>query len=132
MKTRKQIREEKATEDYEKWVNLILGKKKKKSPVYLWQCVVCGECIHSENVAERHCGRLAQWVSGVEGKGVNMESPKVQIQVSGHIEMSVEDLERILGYPDVQKGLVYSIHMGFCNSENLDFTLPDDIEVTEE
>lgn len=105
---------------------------KTKKPVYLWQCVVCEICLYSDNATEKHCGRLTQWVSGIEGKGVNMSSPKIKIEVGGYIEMSLEDLERVLNYTDSHKGLVYSIHMGFCNSDNLTFTPPDDIEIVEE
>lgn len=106
-----------------------ISRHQEKPPVYLWQCVVCGGCVYSEDVTERHCGKLTQWVSGIDGRGVDMSSPKIKITVSGCVEMSLEDLQRILGYPDIQQGLICSLHMGYCNSDNLDFTLPDDIEI---
>jgi hypothetical protein len=50
-----------------------------------------------------------------------VSSEKVKIKVSGYIEMSRENLDTILGYPDPHIGLVFCLHMGFVNSDNLDF-----------
>jgi hypothetical protein len=94
---------------------------KKKQPIYLWQCVECKEHIYSEDVLLRHCHKLVQWVQGIEGKGINMASPKVKVKVSGYIEMSQESLDTILGYNDPHTGLVYAIHMGYTVASNLEF-----------
>lgn len=92
-------------------------------PMYLWQCVTCREYIYSEDRLLRHCGKLVQWVQGIEGKGVDMDSPKVRIKVSGYIEMSQESLDLILGYNDPHRGLVYGIHMGYTEAKHLEFEL---------
>lgn len=94
---------------------------KKKRPMYLWQCVVCQEYMYSEETFLKHCGRLTQWVNGIEWKGVDMSSPMVKIKVSGWIEMSKENLDLLLTHADPHTGLVYSIHMGYCDASNLEF-----------
>jgi hypothetical protein len=94
---------------------------KKKQPMYLWQCIECKEYIYSEDVLLKHCHRLVQWIKGIEGKGINMASPKVRIKVSGHIEMSQESLNTIMEYNDPHTGLVYAIHMGYVDASNLEF-----------
>lgn len=45
----------------------------------------------------------------------------VRVNLSGYIEMKREDLERILAYPDPHMGLVFVVHMGFVNSDNVIF-----------
>jgi len=94
---------------------------KKKNPIYMYQCVVCREHIYTEETFLKHCGRLTQWVAGIEGKGVNMNSPIVKIKVSGYIEMSQENLDRIMTHTDQHTGLVYSIHMGYVDASGLEF-----------
>jgi hypothetical protein len=64
---------------------------------------------------------LTSWLSGIEGKGIDMSSPIVKIKVSGYITMTKENLDNILAYDDPHTGLVYSIHMGYCNPSNLEF-----------
>jgi hypothetical protein len=70
---------------------------------------------------------LTQWVRGIDGKGINMNSPMVKIKVEGFIEMSEENLKIILGYgpESIHTGLVYSIHMGYVDSKGLEFDIPD-------
>ena len=77
--------------------------------------------MYSEETFLKHCGKLVQWISGIEGKGVNMNSPIVKIKVSGWIEMSQENLDKIMTYSDPHTGLAYSIHMGYCDASNLEF-----------
>jgi len=62
--------------------------KKDKQPIYLWQCIECKEYIYSEDVLLRHCHRLVQWIQGIEGKGIDMASPKIRIKVSGYTAYS--------------------------------------------
>lgn len=81
--------------------------------------------MYTENTLLKHCGKLTQWVRGIEGKGVDMNSPMVKIKVSGYIEMSKENLNIILGYEDAHTGMVYSIHMGYVKAENLEFDIPE-------
>lgn len=57
----------------------------------------------------------------------NMPDKKVKIKVSGYIEMSQENLEKLLASyeADLHMGLVYSIHMGYTDSSNLEFDIPE-------
>lgn len=52
---------------------------------------------------------------------------KVKIKISGYIEMSQEDLDRLLiSYEaDQHTGLVYAIHMGYTDASNLEFDIED-------
>lgn len=50
-----------------------------------------------------------------------MANEKVKIKVSGFIEMSQENFDTVMGYDDPHTGLIYSIHMGYCNANNLIF-----------
>lgn len=100
-------------------------KSRRKQPVYMYQCVVCNEYMYTEDVLLKHCGKLTQWIKGIEGKGVNMSSPMVKIHVSGYVEMSQENLDTILKYDDPHIGLVYSLHMGFVSTGKLEFSVPD-------
>lgn len=89
----------------------------------MYQCVVCGENLLTEDTTLFHCDKLTQWVNGLDGKGIDMSSPKVKINVSGYITMSQENLERILSYEENYQhtALVYSLHMGYVDSSNLVF-----------
>jgi len=92
----------------------------------LYQCVVCAELILTRDKVFRHCNKLTQWINGIEGKGLDMKSEIVEIQVRGSVKMSRENLERILiTYQDEYMGLLYSLHMGYVDSTGLEFDLPD-------
>lgn len=54
-----------------------------------------------------------------------MKEEKVRIKVSGYIEMSKENLDTIMKYPDPHIGMIFCLHMGFVDSDNLDFEIPD-------
>jgi hypothetical protein len=94
-------------------------------PMYLWQCVKCREYLFSENVIERHCGKLVQHIQGIEGKGIDMNSPIVRVKVSGYISMTEETLEDYLTRNDPHMSLVYALHMGFVDTSKLTFEIPD-------
>lgn len=100
---------------------------KKKQPIYMYQCLVCKENFYTEDTIMKHCGKLTQWVAGLDGKGVDMTSPKVKVKVSGHIEMSQEELDRLLeAYKhDAHMGLVHSIPMGYVNASSLEFEVEE-------
>lgn len=98
---------------------------KKKQPIYMYQCLVCKENFYTENTIMTHCGKLTQWVAGLDGKGIDMGSPKVKVKVSGYIEISQESLDTILGYDNPHTGLVYAIHIGYTDASNLDFELEE-------
>ena len=98
-----------------------MGRMKHTKVVYLWQCIKCREYIYSEDVLLKHCDKLAQWVQGIEGKGIDMNSPRVRIKVSGYIEMSQESLNTILESDYPHTGLVYSVHMGYTDTQGLEF-----------
>ena len=87
----------------------------------MWQCVVCREYMYSEDVHLRHCGKMVQWINGIEGKGIKMDSPMVKIHVTGYIEMSQENLDTILTHEDPHTSLIYSMHMGYVNAKELTF-----------
>jgi len=93
----------------------------KKQLIYLFQCVVCRGHFYTEDPITKHCDKLTQWIQGIEGKGINMNSPRVKIKVSGYIEMSQESLDTILGYTDPHTGLVQGIHMGYTDASKLEF-----------
>ena len=93
----------------------------KKQPMYMWQCVECKEYMYSEEVYLKHCGRMVQWINGIEGKGVDMDSPLVKVHVSGYIEMSQENLDTIMTHEDPHTSLIYSVHMGYVNASELIF-----------
>lgn len=94
---------------------------KTKKPIYMYQCVKCRKTFLTEDNTFRHCGMLTSWVNGVEGKGVNVNSPIVKIKVSGYVTMTRENLNNILAYDDPHTGLVYSLHMGYVNADNMEF-----------
>ena len=87
----------------------------------MWQCVICQEYIYSEDILLKHCNRLVQWINGIEGKGIDMNSPIVKIHVTGYIEISQENLDVILAHDDPHTSLIYSIHMGYVNAKELTF-----------
>ena len=93
----------------------------KNQPMYMWQCVVCQEYMYSEDITLEHCDRLVQWINGIEGKGIDMNSPLVKIHVTGYIEMSQENLDTILTHEDPHTSLIYSLHMGYVNAKELTF-----------
>ena len=95
----------------------------KKQPMYMWQCVMCQEYMYSEDILLKHCNRLVQWINGIEGKGIDMNSPIVKIHVTGYIEISQENLDVILAHDDPHTSLIYSIHMGYVNAKELTFDL---------
>ena len=64
-----------------------------KQPMYMWQCVVCSEYMYSEDITLKHCRRLVQWIKGIEGIGIDMNSPMMKIHVTGYIEISQENLD---------------------------------------
>ena len=92
-----------------------------KQPMYMWQCVVCSEYMYSEDITLKHCRRLVQWIKGIEGIGIDMNSPMMKIHVTGYIEISQENLDTILSHEDPHTSLIYSIHMGYCNAKELTF-----------
>lgn len=87
----------------------------------MWQCIKCKEFIKSENTMLKHCGTMVQWINGIEGKGIDMNSPMVKIHITGYIEMSQENLDTILTHEDPHTSLVYSLHMGYVNAKELTF-----------
>ena len=93
----------------------------KKKPIYLYQCIVCGENFYTDNPMLKHCNKLMQWVKGIPGKGLDMTSPKVKIKVSGYIEMTQENLDTLLSHSDPHMGIVYAIHMAYTDASNLEF-----------
>jgi hypothetical protein len=93
----------------------------KKQPIYLYQCVICGEKIYTENTILIHCEKFTQWLEGIEGKGIDMDSPKIKIKVSGYIEMSQKNFALLLSHNDPHKSLVYSLPMGYVSTEFLEF-----------
>ncbi len=94
-----------------------------KKPIYIYQCVECKEYFYTFDTTLVHCGKLTQWINGIPGKGIDMNSKIVKIKVSGWIEISQENLDTILKYEDPHMGLVHSIHMGYVNSDNLSFEI---------
>ena len=98
---------------------------KSGSPVYRYECVVCRKRMLTHNTTLRHCDILTQWVAGTDGKGINMKNSTVKIKVSGYIEMSQENLTRLLeSYEaDPHMGLIYAIPMGYTDASNLEFEI---------
>lgn len=97
----------------------------KKNVVYLWQCIKCKEFLKSEDTTLKHCGKLVQWAGGIDGKGIgeiDMNNPMVKINVSGYIEMNQENFDTIMTHDDPYMSLIYSVHMGYCDSSHLEFT----------
>lgn len=90
----------------------------------MWECVVCHKHILSEEIFLKHCGKMVMWENGIEGKGIDMESKIVKVQVSGWIELSQENLERLLAYENQHMGIVYALHMGYVDTEHLEFEIP--------
>lgn len=49
---------------------------------------------------------------------------KVRIGVKGYIEMSKENLDMVLSHSDPHTGIVYSLHMGYVDTNNIEFDIP--------
>lgn len=98
---------------------------KNKKPTYMYQCVVCRKNFYTENMITKHCGKLTQWVCGIPGKGIDMESPQAKIIVKGHVLMSEENLNNLLNYGDAHQALLYALHMGYVDARNLEFITPE-------
>lgn len=90
-----------------------------KKPVYLYRCIVCGKSVYTENTILKHCNKLTEWILGIEGKGVNMESRKVKLFISGHVIMTEENLNNLLAYGDSTQAILYALHMPYVDTENL-------------
>ena len=50
-----------------------------------------------------------------------MKSDKVKVKVNGYIEMSQENLDRLLSQEDPHTSLLYSLHMGYVDAGNILF-----------
>lgn len=100
----------------------VEDKKLKETELHVWECVVCKERIVSSNKALSHCGTLTQWVKKNESFEEWKKNKKVKILVKGHIEMSQENYDKIMGYEDPFKGLILSINT-FANTDNLEFEI---------
>jgi hypothetical protein len=85
-----------------------------KKHIYMYQCVVCKKNFYTSNKILKHCGTLTQWVSGIEGKGIDMNSPRVRIEVSGYIEIPQENLDVLMRFKDPHRGIVESISTRLC------------------
>jgi hypothetical protein len=46
----------------------------------------------------------------------------MRVKVEGYIEMSVENFNVIMSHNDPHTSLVYSIHMGYVDASELEFT----------
>ena len=77
--------------------------------------------MYTENTTLLHCGKLTQWINGIDGKGIDMESPIVKVKVSGFISMSQENLDRLLTHDDIHTSIVYAVHMGYVDASELIF-----------
>jgi len=93
----------------------------KKQPIYMYQCIVCRENFYTENTIMKHCGKLTQWINGIDGKGVDMESPKVKIKVSGYVIMTKENLDNLMNYGNPHQAITYALHMGYVDIANLEY-----------
>lgn len=93
----------------------------RKLPVYLWECIVCKENFYSENEVVLHCNKLVMWVAGIPGKGCNLKSKIVKVKVSGWIELSEENLAILLSHNDPHMGILYALHMSYCDASNMTF-----------
>lgn len=99
---------------------------------YIFQCIVCRKKIKTSDIVLFHCGRLTQWISGIEGRKTFIEEKErkifmrektVRIKVRGYIEMSRENFDTIMEYKDPFMGIIESIKMGFANVDNLEFDI---------
>ena len=98
----------------------------KNKPVYMYQCVICRKNFYTTSKISKHCGTLTQWITGVEGIGVNMNSPKIRIEVKGFIEVPRENLDVVLRLDDPHRGLVDCLHFGYVKSKGLEFEIPEE------
>lgn len=103
----------------------------KDKPIYMYQCIVCKKNMYTHNQTLLHCGRLTQWVSGIDGKGINMKSPKIRIEVTGFIEIPRENLDVVMRFKDPHRGLVESLPLGYVKTKGLDFHIPEEEESQE-
>lgn len=97
-----------------------------KKPVYIYQCVVCRKNFYTSNKILKHCGTLTQWISGIEGRGINRDSPRVRIEVKGFIEIPKENLDIVLGMEDPHRGLVDCLHFAYVKVKELEFEIPEE------
>lgn len=95
-------------------------------PVYMYQCIKCDKNMYTTDQTLRHCGRLTQWISGVDGKGIDMKSPRVRIEVSGYIEIPKENLDVLMRFEDPHRGIIESIPLGYVKSKSLEFKVPEE------
>jgi len=94
----------------------------KKQPVYMYRCEgKCKKYIYTEDTFQKCCGRLMSWICGVEEIGMDLKSKITKVKVSGWIELSKENLDRLMTHADPHTSLVYSIHMGYCDASNMTF-----------
>lgn len=98
----------------------------KNKPVYMYQCVVCKKNMYTKDQTLKHCGTLTQWVSGIDGKGVDMNSPRVRIEVTGYIEIPRENLDVLMKFENPHRGLVESLPLGYVKIKGLDFHIPEE------
>lgn len=98
----------------------------KNKPMYMYQCVVCKKNMYTKDQTLKHCGTLTQWVSGIDGKGVARDSPRVRIEVKGFIEIPRENLDVVLRLDNPHRGLVDCLHFGYVKSKGLEFKVPEE------
>lgn len=98
----------------------------KNKPVYMYQCVICKKNMYTSNTVLKHCGKLTQWISGTIGKGVDRDSPRVRIEVTGFVEIPRENLDVVLRLDDPHRGLVDCLHFGYVKSKGLEFEIPEE------
>lgn len=88
----------------------------------MYQCQTCRKIVLSEKSRFYHCHNVLEW------KGDNiMLGKKVKIAVSGYVEMTEGALDNVLeSYKEnLHMGLLYSLHMGYCDATALEFDVPD-------
>jgi hypothetical protein len=118
---------------------------KASKPVYIFQCIVCRKKFKTSSTTYRHCDELTQWVSGIEGIGINGETTMqeldrptrlrieeqerrideektVTVSVTGYIVLSKRNLDNIMAYDEPKRGLLYGLSMAYINTEALEFS----------
>ena len=95
----------------------------------MYQCPVCRHTALTNSARFQHCGIVLEW----KGEKI-MLGKMVRIKVSGYVEMREGNLDDILkSYEkNPHTGLLYSLHMGYCNAEGFEFDIPDKVEKKEE
>ena len=104
------------------WIRINMDTEVRKQPIYMYKCV--GECkryIYTEDTFLRCCNKLTSWVAGIEGVGIDMGEKTVKIKVSGFVLISEGNLERLLAYSDQHMGILYALHMSYCDASGLEF-----------